>query len=243
MRRILPRNVACIHHPSGDAKKISTFAGVTKTSSWTEGALQFHWEVPSWDNGATEPGSSGSPLFNDRGLTVGHLHGGQSSCDFRTGYDMYGALWADWSGAPQGSPSYNSIQSALNPIGSSAQALAGMYLRDVSNRAIPIIEAIKPLYKTPRPRMANISFSKSANGTSDEAQVDEEKTDAALAKHGDQLEKSAAVFDEINDLLDTDNLEKAVPYKATGPLCINTCNSKQSNNLHRAAQIVLPYEK
>ena len=150
-RKIAPKSVAGIHHPSGDAKKISTYDGLTKSASWAEGNLQFHWEIPFWLYGATELGSSGSPLFSDKGLLVGQLHGGRSSCDLRTGYDMYGTLWADWSAVKNSVT--NSVASFLNPTKQQVQAIPGKYLKDIPNRKVPQVVAIKPLYKAPRPRM------------------------------------------------------------------------------------------
>ena len=99
-----------IHHPSGDVKKISIYNGKLNPVSWGEVPMQYHWEVPQWSKGTknfiykigvTEPGSSGSPLFSSRGLIIGHLHGGQSSCMFPLGYDMYGALSSDWIAPPE----------------------------------------------------------------------------------------------------------------------------------------------
>jgi len=71
-----PANVFGVHHPSGDVKKISFYNGTTVASSWTEFPKKLHWSIPAWTRGTTEPGSSGSALFNSRGLIVGHLHGG-----------------------------------------------------------------------------------------------------------------------------------------------------------------------
>lgn len=188
-RKIAPRNVAGIHHPAGDAKKISVYNGITKPASWTEGNLQFHWEVPFWLYGTTEQGSSGSPAFNDKGLLVGHLHGGQSSCSFRTGYDLYGALWADWS-AVQNNPT-NSVASFLNPTGRPVQAIPGKYLKDIPNRRIPQVVPIKPLYKTTRPRMMGPATGH--HGRKDEATTANVEESVATAKH-------MVEADSINDL-------------------------------------------
>jgi len=88
-----------IHHPSGDSKKISFFYnGTLPKACWTECASQekFHWQIPRWDEGTTEPGSSGSPLFNTDKRIIGQLHGGSASCWNKDGYDMYGALHASF---------------------------------------------------------------------------------------------------------------------------------------------------
>ncbi|KAF9936507.1 hypothetical protein BGZ67_002276 [Mortierella alpina] len=88
-----------IHHPSGDSKKISFFYnGTLPKACWTECTSQekFHWQIPRWDEGTTEPGSSGSPLFNTDKRIIGQLHGGSASCWNKDGYDLYGALHASF---------------------------------------------------------------------------------------------------------------------------------------------------
>ena len=41
-----------------------------------------HWFVAAWDEGMTEGGSSGSPVFDDSQRIRGQLHGGYASCSF-----------------------------------------------------------------------------------------------------------------------------------------------------------------
>jgi lysyl endopeptidase len=89
-------NVHCLHHPSGDVMKVSTYRGALVAASWSEAPETFHWQVPAWNHGVTERGSSGSPLFNEKGHIVAHLRGGQSSCEYPKGYDLFGALSSDW---------------------------------------------------------------------------------------------------------------------------------------------------
>lgn len=84
---------AGIHHPSGDVKKISLYNGKVRLTSWSEGpANQYHIAIPKWSRGVTEPGSSGSPLFNSKGSFIGQLHGGASSCSSLDGADLYGGF-------------------------------------------------------------------------------------------------------------------------------------------------------
>ncbi|MBL7951072.1 MAG: trypsin-like peptidase domain-containing protein [Flavobacteriales bacterium] len=71
-------SATCIHHPSGDIKKIS-FENQAVSSGNYSGAQC--WRVSAWDDGTTEPGSSGSGLWNQNGLLVGQLYGGQADCD------------------------------------------------------------------------------------------------------------------------------------------------------------------
>lgn len=84
---------AGIHHPSGDVKKISLYNGKLQLTSWSEGpGKAYHVMIPKWTRGVTEPGSSGSPLFNSKGSLIGQLHGGASSCGNPAGSDLYGGF-------------------------------------------------------------------------------------------------------------------------------------------------------
>ncbi|HEY0979051.1 MAG TPA: hypothetical protein VGE21_16390, partial [Flavobacteriales bacterium] len=53
------------------------------------------WRVPVWDVGTTEPGSSGSGLWNANHQLIGQLYGGQASCDNNVN-DYYGRLSESW---------------------------------------------------------------------------------------------------------------------------------------------------
>ncbi|KAF9209324.1 hypothetical protein CPC16_001836 [Podila verticillata] len=93
-----------IHHPSGDSKKISFFFnGSLPKACWSECSPEeyYHWQIPRWDQGTTEPGSSGSPLFDADKRIVGQLHGGSASCWNRNGYDVYGGIHASFQVPPK----------------------------------------------------------------------------------------------------------------------------------------------
>jgi lysyl endopeptidase len=88
-----------IHHPSGDIKKISEAANACVSVAWS-GSVTDHWQVGLWTSGCTEPGSSGSPLFDQNHRIVGQLHGGPSACG-NTGTNMvdsYGKFAVSWLG-------------------------------------------------------------------------------------------------------------------------------------------------
>lgn len=89
-----------IHHPSGDIKKISRDDNEAQSSAFGGGTPNSHWRVPSWDQGVTEGGSSGSPLFNQNHRIVGQLHGGASSCGATSASmnDDYGKFFVSWTG-------------------------------------------------------------------------------------------------------------------------------------------------
>lgn len=90
-----------IHHPSGDIKKIS-FDEDPVTSASFGGASC--WRIASWEDGTTEPGSSGSGLWNQDGLLVGQLYGGQASCsnninDYYGRFDLSYPVLQEWLGS------------------------------------------------------------------------------------------------------------------------------------------------
>ena len=82
-----------IHHPNGDAKKISLTSQVTSDEG---SGLMF----VNWSSGVTEKGSSGSALFNDSGKIVGaSLREGVSVCGGVSGPDQYSMFKTFWIGA------------------------------------------------------------------------------------------------------------------------------------------------
>ena len=84
-----PSTPVGIHHPSGDIKKISFDYNNASNSG-------NYWDVDSWDDGTTEPGSSGSPLFDGNNhRIIGQLYGGVASCT-NFGYDTYGKTSTSW---------------------------------------------------------------------------------------------------------------------------------------------------
>jgi PKD repeat protein len=89
----------CIHHPDGDVKKISTYTTILGSGTWgstpnTHWLVHFSQTKNGW--GVTEGGSSGGPLFDDEGLVIGTLTGGQSSCTNPDGEDMFGKFSYSW---------------------------------------------------------------------------------------------------------------------------------------------------
>lgn len=79
-----------IHHPSGDVMKIS-WDNNPPVSSGYFGSGNTHWNIEQWDDGTTEGGSSGSPLFDQNHRITGQLHGGDASCSYNYD-DYYGKL-------------------------------------------------------------------------------------------------------------------------------------------------------
>lgn len=133
----------CIHHPSGDYKRISFGTTVNSGSPDSGGAhiqpqARFHENL--WSNGTTEPGSSGSPLLlRDTQVYIGQLWGGLASCtrpeepDYYGRFDVTFPMIAVRLGAARspydidGSGSVNAadLQSAINVIIGKAQTFSG----------------------------------------------------------------------------------------------------------------------
>ncbi len=115
-----------IHHPEGDVKKISTYIKPLQITSY-ESSYPTHWSV-SWaktenGHGITEPGSSGSPLFNDKGLIVGTLTGGRSYCSTPEDPDSYGRMSYHWD-KNGNTPEYQ-LKSWLDPLSTGKTSFVG----------------------------------------------------------------------------------------------------------------------
>jgi len=105
-----PATGACIHHPSNDEKSITFFNSnyhPSHGSSWGCSAypgpgdnthIRVYWDAAV--GAVTEPGSSGSPLFDNNHRIIGQLHGGPSACG-ATGdnlSDCFGRVSQSWTG-------------------------------------------------------------------------------------------------------------------------------------------------
>ncbi|HOZ49355.1 MAG TPA: trypsin-like peptidase domain-containing protein [Candidatus Hydrogenedentes bacterium] len=84
--------VTCIHHPRGDYKRISFGTATDRTDTcWTAHPSTTRYIQVTWNEGTTEGGSSGSPLFDtETGQIVGQLYGGYASCSAPLCPDYYG---------------------------------------------------------------------------------------------------------------------------------------------------------
>ena len=85
----------CIHHPSGDIKKISKDLNNPGVGSFSGYDDNTHWHILAWDVGTTEGGSSGSPLFNQNKRIIGDLTGGEASCDNNVN-DYFAQFYQSW---------------------------------------------------------------------------------------------------------------------------------------------------
>lgn len=136
-------NAFGVHHPSGDVKKIS----------FEEDNLvsfdDFLWQVPNWDSGITEGGSSGSPLFNEQGRVVGQLLGGLATCtnlldsNPNNDWDVYGKFHQSWN---LGTNDDEKLSPWLDPTNSNTTFIEGYYfpLSTSNNKLIGTSLAIFP---------------------------------------------------------------------------------------------------
>jgi hypothetical protein len=127
---------ATIHHPNTDEKRITYSITNTATTSYNvpsspgDGThIWVHWATdppgPFTVPGVTEPGSSGSPLFNAAGRYIGQLHGGPSACG-ATGdslSDYYGRFSVSWNG---GGTSATRLSDWLDAANTGATAIDGI---------------------------------------------------------------------------------------------------------------------
>ncbi len=89
-----------IHHPRVSEKSISFSHRETALTTYLgrnelPGDEATHVMVEDWDTGTTEPGSSGSPLFDQDHRVIGQLHGGYAACG-NDREDWYGRFAYSW---------------------------------------------------------------------------------------------------------------------------------------------------
>jgi len=117
-----PVQAVAIHHPSTDEKSISFEYDPTTTTSYLGTAVPgngSHIRVADWDDGTTEPGSSGSPLYDPDHHVVGQLHGGYAACGNDLS-DWYGRLSVSWDG---GGAATSRLRDWLDPLGQAPLSL------------------------------------------------------------------------------------------------------------------------
>ncbi len=117
----VPAAAIAIHHPSTDEKSISFENDPLSLTGYLSDAPgnQSHLRIADWDLGTTEPGSSGSPLFDPAHRIVGQLHGGYAACNNNLS-DWYGRFSVSWTG---GGDSTSCLQIWLDPEGQSITTL------------------------------------------------------------------------------------------------------------------------
>jgi hypothetical protein len=140
---IAPDSVWGIHHPSGDIKKISHAPNACTSNTWSGTPADSHWKIGQWTMGCTEPGSSGSPLFDQNHRIVGQLHGGPSSCIATPANmnDFYGKFSMSWLG---GGTASTQLKAWLDPANTGATVLDGWNPLSINEYSSPSIVSIYP---------------------------------------------------------------------------------------------------
>jgi len=125
----LPQNSAMIHHPCGDIKKITIDNQNTATIhprniNWEAytSTPNTHFEI-AFDEGFSQVGASGAPLYGSDGLLYGQLHGGNinlENCAINKLY--YGRFATSW----DGDMAINRLSDWLDPINSGQTMLDGL---------------------------------------------------------------------------------------------------------------------
>lgn len=121
VRGVIPASTVTIHHPSGDVKKISTDNDSPVIATFQDLYQNGFWKVLQWDEGTTEGGSSGSPLFDQNHRVVGFLTGGEAVCGNSVN-DYFARLDVAYDISPD---IHKSLKPWLDPARSGLQVLDG----------------------------------------------------------------------------------------------------------------------
>ena len=118
-----PSSVVAIHHPAGDVKKIS-IDNEPPVSTTYGGVLNSHWFVDNWDIGTTQPGSSGSPLYDPNHRIIGQDHAGDGypPCDPLKG-TYFGKFAVSWN---YGTSSSTRLKDWLDPDNAGTLTIDGI---------------------------------------------------------------------------------------------------------------------
>jgi hypothetical protein len=132
---------AGIHHPRASMKRINIFRENLSLKTFNIGeVMEFykdaHWNVGRWNEGSTDAGSSGSPLFDSAYRLTGYLSGGRSTCASPVD-DYYAAVFKAWS------PSDN-VQEQLKAW------------LDPNESGLTILDGLDPYADNPSYRLSNI---------------------------------------------------------------------------------------
>jgi len=119
---LVATSVVAIHHPNGDVKKISKDDQAPMVATFGAGYDNLsHWVINRWELGVTEPGSSGSPLFDTNFRIVGDLSGGTATCSNPT-KDYFARMSSSWTNYPDNK---NQLKFWLDPLGTNPYLLDG----------------------------------------------------------------------------------------------------------------------
>lgn len=147
-REKLPLRGVGIHHPGGDAKKISPYdhnVSPVREGTWISGGAfspimgdnNAHY-LFSFVKGSTEGGSSGSSLWNEDHLVIGTLSGGSDGCALNS-ENLYGKLSNHWDVYKKEGDTTTEMAIHLDPKGKgTAEKLEGRW-RDDAGYLRPVL--------------------------------------------------------------------------------------------------------
>lgn len=154
-------NATAIHHPNTDEKRITFEDAPTTVTSYLGTTVPgdgTHVRITDWDLGTTEPGSSGSPLFDQNHHIIGQLHGGYAACG-NDDSDWYGRFYTSWTGG--GSPA-SRLSDWLDPQNTGQLALDG---RDrVETPFELVVDPVQVSVCAPDPAVYGISVTQEVPG-------------------------------------------------------------------------------
>ncbi len=158
----------CLHHPNGDISKVSTYTQQPTLDHWGTLTLNTHWKV-RWasttnGDGVTEPGSSGSALFDSNKRVIGTLTGGASSCFSPTQNDFFGVVAYHW--ASNGLTADKQLSPWLDPVSVNLQTMDGAYDPCGQTAAVADIEALSLTAVYPNPSTGIFTVRNNAGMTS-----------------------------------------------------------------------------
>jgi len=77
----MPSSSVSIHHPQGDIKKLAYDANPPTVASFGNSYTKNGFlKIAQWEQGVTEAGSSGGPIFDTNKNVIGTLTGGEATC-------------------------------------------------------------------------------------------------------------------------------------------------------------------
>lgn len=142
----------CLHHPNGGALAMAVAADTLHAASYRNFDQKTFFNVPEWESGATEQGSSGAPIFDSNHRVVGLLAGGDSDCSYPMNdfFQMFSAAYSRYS------EDTLQLKHWLNPLNNNVLQTAGAY-RPVSGMRHSVANV--SLVATPNPCTSQVSLS------------------------------------------------------------------------------------
>lgn len=229
-----------IHHPLGDVKKITFYNKPLTSGRWSlNSPAGTHW-ITTYSEGATEGGSSGSPMFNQSGLVIGTLTGGENDCSSPDRTDLYGKLYFHWD---QDQNVDEHMDKYLDPNKTGVTKLAGLRNSDNPERKLVLDNTILNLVE-------NTTFSVyilSGNGeytvtSSDNSIASASINDKEIYVKGHRLGKAIiTVKDKLNKTVDIEiTIRKEIDIALTqDKRLVVTAYNKDNENDDKITEVML----